>query len=248
MTAAVVPRLHVHAGRQIGSWIEVSVVTGVVAASDSDQMAAWLDRQSAVVPRARGQERAAPVGRLRFAFYGRISTTGFQDAASSRRWQHDSATDVIAGHGMVVAEYFDVGCSRRRPWHQRPQAAALLAALADPARGFEAIVVGEYERAFCGHQLIDLLPVLSRYGDPANLFGLHWSNWFWPHRLQSKAASKRSTHSSGVGPNRVARRQGGAKRSWCGGARTSCQEHRYGVALWLLSRLGEVALVLVKLV
>ena len=26
--------------------------------------------------------------------------------------------------------------------------------------------------------------------DPANLFGLHWRTAFWPHRLQSKAASR----------------------------------------------------------
>jgi hypothetical protein len=35
---------------------------------------------------------------------------------------------------------------------------ALLAALADPDRGFDAVVVGEYERAFCGDQLARLAP------------------------------------------------------------------------------------------
>ena len=39
---------------------------------------------------------------------------------------------------------------------------ALLAAVADPGRGFDAIVVGEYERAFYGDQLLPLLPVLER--------------------------------------------------------------------------------------
>ena len=49
-----------------------------------------------------------------------------------------------------MAEFFDVGWSRVLPWARRPQATALLAALADPDRGFDAIVVGEYERAFYG--------------------------------------------------------------------------------------------------
>jgi site-specific DNA recombinase len=46
----------------------------------------------------------------------------------------------------------------------RPEAGRLLEMLARPDRGFDAIVVGEYERAFAGHQLYDLLPVLRRFG------------------------------------------------------------------------------------
>ncbi|MET8862310.1 recombinase family protein [Nonomuraea sp. NPDC004580] len=37
-------------------------------------------------------------------------------------------------------------------------------ALTDPGRGWDAIVVGEYERAFCGDQLTQLLPLLQSYG------------------------------------------------------------------------------------
>jgi site-specific DNA recombinase len=47
-----------------------------------------------------------------------------------------------------VAEFFDFGESRSVAWARRSQAAALVAALADPDRGWDAIVVGEYERAF----------------------------------------------------------------------------------------------------
>jgi site-specific DNA recombinase len=43
---------------------------------------------------------------------------------------------------------FDTGQSRTLRWPRRPQAAALVAALADPNRGCDAIVIGEYERAF----------------------------------------------------------------------------------------------------
>ena len=51
---------------------------------------------------------------------------------------------------MIVAEFFDAGESRTLPWPRRPQAAALVAQLADPDRGWDAIVIGEYERAFYG--------------------------------------------------------------------------------------------------
>jgi len=50
------------------------------------------------------------------------------------------------------------------PWACRPQAAALLAALADPDRGFDAIVVGEYERAFYGPQYAAIAPLFEHYG------------------------------------------------------------------------------------
>jgi hypothetical protein len=91
--------------------------------------------------------RSAPGG-LRFAFYGRISTVEYQDPVSSWAWQVEVAGRVIAGRGRIVAEYFDVGTSRSLPWARRPQAAALLAAAQRPDRGFDAVVVGEFERAF----------------------------------------------------------------------------------------------------
>jgi DNA invertase Pin-like site-specific DNA recombinase len=106
---------------------------------------------------------AAGVAGLRFAFYGRISTADYQDRASSWQWQRHYADELIADHGRIVVEFFDEGVSRRIAWPDRPQAAALLAALVDPARGFDAIVVGEYERAFHGEQLNQLVPVLRRH-------------------------------------------------------------------------------------
>ncbi|HEY6798996.1 MAG TPA: recombinase family protein, partial [Kineosporiaceae bacterium] len=92
------------------------------------------------------------------------STTRFQDAASSRRWQRDSASELVGGRGRIVAEFFDVGCTRRRPWPRRPQARRLLAAVADPGRVFDAIVVGQADRAFCGVQLLELAPLLTKHG------------------------------------------------------------------------------------
>ncbi|MEV6871492.1 recombinase family protein [Amycolatopsis sp. NPDC051128] len=102
-------------------------------------------------------------GAVRFAFYGRTSTVEHQDPVSSAAWQREAAETLIARHGVIVAEYFDAGCSRRLPWRDRPEAAALLAALPDPDRGFDAIVVGEYERAFAADQFEQLAPTLTRY-------------------------------------------------------------------------------------
>lgn len=109
-----------------------------------------------------GEDRGR--GDLRFAFYGRTSTVEHQDPVSSRGWQREAADAAIGGRGRVVREFFDAGSSRRRAWSRRPQAAALLAELSDPRRGFDAVVVGEYERAFAGDQLTRLLPVFERHG------------------------------------------------------------------------------------
>jgi hypothetical protein len=40
----------------------------------------------------------------------------------------------------------------------------VLAGVADRDRGFDGIVVGEYERAFAGRQLLDRLPILEEHG------------------------------------------------------------------------------------
>ncbi len=63
-----------------------------------------------------------------------------------------------------MAEFFDVGQSRTLAWARRPQAAALVAALADPDRGWDAIVIGEYERAFYGGQYASMAPLFEHYG------------------------------------------------------------------------------------
>lgn len=98
-------------------------------------VASWADRQPGPNrSRSRTTVNADAIG-LRFAFYGRMSTEDFQDEASSRAWQRQAAGELVAGYGRIVAEYFDVRCSRRVAWTDRPRAAALLAALADSGRG-----------------------------------------------------------------------------------------------------------------
>jgi DNA invertase Pin-like site-specific DNA recombinase len=74
------------------------------------------------------------------------------------------AKDLINGHGgRVVAEYFDIGQSRSLPWKRRPEAARLLTDVADPSRGWEAVVIGEPSRAFYGGQFGLTFPVLTHY-------------------------------------------------------------------------------------
>ncbi|MER7006402.1 recombinase family protein [Dactylosporangium sp. NPDC000555] len=130
--------------------------------SESDLLTHWVS-QSRPGKRSR-RRRPDEAGVLRFAFYGRVSTADFQERHSSRRWQRDVAEDLVDGHGRIVADYFDADRSRRLPWRDRPQAALLLAAIADPDRDFDAVVVGEYERAFYGDQVLSLLPLFEAYG------------------------------------------------------------------------------------
>lgn len=101
---------------------------------------------------------------VRFAFYGRVSTEDQQDPEASRNWQKARAQALIDRHGEIVAEFFDVGQSRSIPWKRRPQAARLLEAMRNPERGFEAVVIGEPQRAFYGNQYGLTFPVFVHYG------------------------------------------------------------------------------------
>ena len=110
-----------------------------------------------------GLDAAAPA--RRFGFLGRVSTEDNQDPEASYNWQKSRSRALIepAG-GIIVAEYFDIGQSRSLPWKRRPRAAQLLADLADPDRGFDAVVIGEPQRAFYGNQYSLVMPVFAHYG------------------------------------------------------------------------------------
>ena len=127
----------------------------MVAAS---ALAEWVQRSG----RARDGDPAP--GRLRFAFYGRVSTEDWQDPVTSRTRQREQAEALVRGHGQIVAEFFDVGHTRKLAWPRRPQSAALVVQLADPDRGWDAIVIGEYERAFYGSQYATMAPLFEHYG------------------------------------------------------------------------------------
>jgi site-specific DNA recombinase len=104
---------------------------------------------------------------IRFAFYGRVSTEDQQDPESSRSWQLTRSRALIEPRdGQIVAEYFDIDKSRSIPWQRRPRATALLAALKDPDRGFDAVVIGEPHRAFYGNQYGLTFPIFEHYDVP----------------------------------------------------------------------------------
>jgi len=63
-----------------------------------------------------------------------------------------------------VAEFFDVAQTRKLAWACRPQSAALVTQLADPDREWDAVVTGEYERAFYGSQYAAMAPLFEHYG------------------------------------------------------------------------------------
>ncbi len=122
------------------------------------RLAAWAGASG--LQRAPGRGRVA----LRFAFYGRVSTEDWQDPVTSRARQREQAETLVRGHGVIVTEFFDIGESRTVAWGRRPEAAVLVAVLADPDRGWDAIVVGEYERAFYGSQYAMMAPLFRHYG------------------------------------------------------------------------------------
>src|SRR6266568_6774505 len=93
-----------------------------------------------------------------------MSTEDWQDPVTSRARQLQQALMLAAGAGVITAEFFDTGESRELPWARRPQAAALVAQLADPDRGWDAVVIGEYERAFYGSQYASMAPLFEHYG------------------------------------------------------------------------------------
>jgi site-specific DNA recombinase len=121
-------------------------------------LAAWAERTG------RHQAGQPCRGGLRFAFYARVSTEDRQDPVTSLARQRNQAAALVTGHGKIVAEFFDIGQSRTLAWVRRPQAAALVAALADPDRGWDAVVIGEYERAFYGGQYASMAPLFEHYG------------------------------------------------------------------------------------
>lgn len=102
---------------------------------------------------------------MKFAFYGRVSTEDHQDPQASKAWQLSRARMLIEpSGGQIVEEYFDIGLSRALPWKRRPEALRLLEAVKSPLRGFDAVVIGEPQRAFYGSQFGMTFPVFVHYG------------------------------------------------------------------------------------
>ena len=88
---------------------------------------------------------------------------GLADPVTSRARQREQAGALVRGHGRVVAEFFDGG-EPDGGVGPPPGSRCLVAQLADPGRGWDAIVVGEYERAFYGSQYAAMAPLFEHYG------------------------------------------------------------------------------------
>ncbi|SEH04065.1 hypothetical protein SAMN05444920_15515 [Nonomuraea solani] len=87
--------------------------------------------------------------------------------SSSKNWQLSQSRALIEPHGgEIVAKFFDVDKSRSIPPYRRPHAAALLVEPRNPARGFDAVVVGEPQRTFCGNQFGLIFPLFEHFAVP----------------------------------------------------------------------------------
>jgi hypothetical protein len=123
-------------GASRGRVVGVGVIAGSTAMNEVGGSGVFVE----AVARRRRRPRREAVGGvplLRFAFYGRMSTEEYQDRVTSLSWQREVAAEMIGGRGAIVVEFFDEGVTRRLSWWERPAAAALLAAVCDPGRGFE---------------------------------------------------------------------------------------------------------------
>ena len=102
---------------------------------------------------------------FRAALYARVSTEDRQAPEDSIAWQRSVAATLIqASGGRIVVEYLDVGVSRSLPWSRRPEAARLLSDCSRRDRGFDAVVIGEPQRAFSGAQFALTFPLFVHHG------------------------------------------------------------------------------------
>src|SRR3954466_11045310 len=95
-----------------------------------------------------------------FAAYVRTSTEDNQSPDDSRRWQLALAEQLVAPvGGQIVAIYHDIDVSRSVPWSRRPEASRLLLDADTAGRPWDALVIGEPQRAFSGPQFQLVFPV-----------------------------------------------------------------------------------------
>jgi DNA invertase Pin-like site-specific DNA recombinase len=83
-----------------------------------------------------------------FAFVGRVSTEEMQEPEASRARQIAKASTILPPSAQIVADYFDIGDTRALPWPRRPETSRLLRELRSGTNTWNAIVVGEFTRAF----------------------------------------------------------------------------------------------------
>ena len=100
-----------------------------------------------------------------FAFSGRVSTEDNQEPEASRARQLAQARRILPPQSQIVEEFFDIGNSRSLPWTRRPETARLLAELRSGTNRWNAIVIGEFARAFGAPiQYSTIYPLLEHFG------------------------------------------------------------------------------------
>lgn len=82
----------------------------------------------------RHRRRASGKGGVRFAFLVGCRPSGVSIGRRFRAWQREAVEEAIAGRGVVVAEYFAEGCSRRLSCWKRPAVSALMPAAGSAPR------------------------------------------------------------------------------------------------------------------
>jgi site-specific DNA recombinase len=106
---------------------------------------------------------------LDMALLARTSTEDNQSPEESLKWQHHRGSLVVRDVGKISVVFHDTGESRSIPWKRRPQAQALLQEmrLPRPRRRFDAVVIGEPQRAFGDQlQIASIVPIFVHLGIP----------------------------------------------------------------------------------
>lgn len=105
------------------------------------------------------------MSKLLFAFVGRVSTEEMQEPEASRARQLAKARTIVPPGAQIVADYFDIGDTRALPWPRRPETGRLLRELRSGTNAWNAIVVGEFTRAFGAPiQYSTTYPLLQHFG------------------------------------------------------------------------------------
>jgi site-specific DNA recombinase len=106
---------------------------------------------------------------LDYALLARTSTEDNQSPEESLKWQEHRGGLVIRDTGQIAVVFHDKGLSRSIPWKRRPEAQALLDEMRQPRplRRFDAVVIGEPQRAFGDQlQIASIVPIFVHLGIP----------------------------------------------------------------------------------
>lgn len=112
-----------------------------------------------------GVDNCPRIERLRFASYGRTIYSLSAVAMIARDRQFRAARTLVAAHGgFINAEYFDAGQPPATLWGECRDARSLLKRLRDPARDFDAIVLGGPAQTLSPDYYTHLIQLVQAHG------------------------------------------------------------------------------------